>query len=138
VRSLDLVGTRRWFFMLSGAVIVVSLVVLAIPPTLKPGIEFTAGTTTLVRFERPVDQADLRAAYADLGHAEARIQSTGENEFLIRTSELRIPDSALIEVVPSAPTGGAGQPTGRDPRLRHSRRGHRGRARRDRDGDRHA
>lgn len=101
MRSLDLVGTRKWFFVLSGTIVVVSLVLLAIPPTLRPGIEFTAGTTTLVRFNRNVDQADLRAAYAELGHPEARIQSTGDREYLIRTSELRVPDSALIEVNPT-------------------------------------
>ncbi len=103
MRSLDLVGTRKWFFLFSGTLVVASLVLLAIPPTLRPGIEFTAGTTTLVRFEREVDQAALRAAYADLGHPEARIQSTGPREYLIRTSELRVPDSALIEVNPTAP-----------------------------------
>ena len=64
-----------------------------------------------MRFQRPVDQADLRAAYADLGHAEARLQSTGQNEYLIRTSELRVPNTALIEVVPSGPPIGVGQPT---------------------------
>ncbi|MXW34636.1 MAG: hypothetical protein F4Z60_03245, partial [Chloroflexi bacterium] len=96
MRTLDLVGTRKWFFLFSGALVVASLVLLALPPTLRPGIEFTAGTTTLVRFEREVDQAALRAAYADLGHPEARIQSTGDREYLIRTSELRVPDSALI------------------------------------------
>ena len=101
MRSLDLVGIRKWFFVLSGTIIVASLVLLAIPPTLRPGIEFTAGTTTLVRFDRNVDQADLRAAYAELGHPEARIQSTGDREYLIRTSELRVPDSALIEVNPT-------------------------------------
>ena len=101
MRSLDLVGIRKWFFVLSGTIIVASLVLLAIPPTLRPGIEFTAGTTTLVRFDRNVDQADLRAAYAELGHPEARIQSTGDREYLIRTSELRVPNSALIEVNPT-------------------------------------
>ncbi|MCY4455099.1 MAG: protein translocase subunit SecF [Chloroflexi bacterium] len=101
MRSLDLVGTRKWFFAFSGVLVVASLVLLAIPPTLRPGIEFTAGTTTLVRFEREVDQAALRAAYADLDHPEARIQSTGDREYLIRTSELRVPDSALIEVNPT-------------------------------------
>ena len=102
MRSLDLVGIRRWFFLVSGAIVVASLVLLAIPPTLRPGIEFTAGTTTLMRFDRPVDQAQLREAYADLDHPEARLQSTGEREYLIRTSQLHVPDSALIEVNPQA------------------------------------
>ena len=93
---------RRRFFIFSGVLVVISLVLLAIPPTLRPGIEFTSGTTTLLRFERSVDQSELRAAYAELDHPEARIQSTGPDEFLIRTSKLDVPDTALIEVAPQA------------------------------------
>ena len=102
MRALDLVSMRRRFFIFSGVLVAISLVLLAIPPTLRPGIEFTSGTTTLLRFERSVDQSALRAAYADLGHDEARIQSTGPDEFLIRTSKLDVPDTALIEVAPDA------------------------------------
>ena len=102
MRALDFVSIRRRFFIFSGVLVVISLVLLAIPPTLRPGIEFTSGTTTLLRFERSVDQSALRAAYAELDHPEARIQSTGPDEFLIRTSKLDVPDTALIEVAPQA------------------------------------
>ncbi len=102
MRALDLVSMRRRFFIFSSVLVIISLVLLAIPPTLRPGIEFTSGTTTLLRFQRSVDQSALRAAYADLGHPEARIQSTGPDEFLIRTSKLDVPDTALIEVAPQA------------------------------------
>ena len=107
-RSLDLVGSRRRFFAFSGIVLLASLVLLAIPPTLRPGIEFTSGTTALLRFETPPLQADLRSAYTDLGHSEARIQSAGDNQFLIRTSELDIPPTAFVEIAPTpvvAPVG---------------------------------
>ena len=105
---LDLVSNRRWFFLVSAVVVGASLVLLAIPPALRPGIEFTSGTTTLLRFDEPVDQADIRGAYAELGHEEARIQSTGAREFLIRTRELDIPEGAFTEVAPEpefAPVG---------------------------------
>ncbi len=97
---LDLVGLRRWFFVGSAAAVLASLLLLAIPPSLRPGIEFTSGTTALLRFDRPVDQAALRAAYADLGHEEARIQSTGGIEFLVRTRELDVPDEAFVSPAP--------------------------------------
>lgn len=99
-QRLDLVGARSWFFALSGIAIVVSLVLLAIPPSLRPGIEFTSGSTALIRFDQPVDQTALRTLYAELGHPEARVQATGENEFLIRTSELEIPEGSFTEVAP--------------------------------------
>ena len=100
MRAIDLVSRRRWLFLFSGLLVVASLVLLAIPPALKPGIEFTSGTTALYRFESRVAQEDLRQAYSDLGHSEARVQSTGSNEYLIRTSELEVPDIALISVAP--------------------------------------
>ena len=106
--TFDFVGARRWFFLASGIVIAISLVMLAIPPSLRPGIEFTSGTTTLLRFENDVSHEDLRAAYASLGHEEARIQSSGEREFLIRTRRLDVPEGSFSEVSPEpsfAPVG---------------------------------
>lgn len=100
-----MVGHRRAIFIGSGLSVLVALVVLAIPPALRPGIEFTAGTTTLIRFTGEVKESDLRAAYADLGHAEARVQQTETNhEFLIRTNELHVPEGSFSEVAPSTQT----------------------------------
>ncbi|HJM75142.1 MAG TPA: protein translocase subunit SecF [Dehalococcoidia bacterium] len=98
--TLDLVGARRWLFLGSAIAVIVSLVIIAIPPWLRPGIEFTSGTTTLIQFSDRVLQEDLRTAYAELDHPEARIQSTGSNQFLIRTSELDVPPGSFTEVVP--------------------------------------
>ena len=98
--KIDLVGIRGWLFVGSGIVVLLSLVLLAIPPALVPGIEFTSGTTTLIRFEQNVTQAELRDAYADLGHDEARVQSSGANEYLIRTDELEVPPGGFSEVAP--------------------------------------
>ena len=106
--TLDLVGRRRWLFLGSAIVVLASLVLLAIPPTLVPGIEFTSGTTALLRFEEDVSQADLREAYGALGHDEARIQSTGTNEFLIRTRKLEIPEGSFTEVTPASPFAAIG------------------------------
>lgn len=102
--TLDLVGTRKWSFLASGITALLALIVLAIPPTFRPGIEFTAGSTALIRFSKSVSQEDLRRAYADMGHAEARIQQTavGSTEYLIRTRELHVPPGSFTEVTPEA------------------------------------
>ena len=99
--TLDMVGTRRWSFLFSGITALVAVVVLAIPPMFRPGIEFTAGSTALIRFTEPVTAERLQAAYADLGHGEARIQQTSGSEFLIRTRELQVPPGSFTE--PAAP-----------------------------------
>ena len=101
MRRIDLVSIRGRFFAVSAAAVVASLLLLAIFG-LRPGIEFTAGTTTLIRFAEPVSQAELRTTYASLGHADALIQSTGLGEYLIRTGELEVPEGGFTEVAPSA------------------------------------
>ncbi len=109
MKTLDLVSNRRWLFLASGLSAVVALVLLAIPPTLRPGIEFTSGTTMLLQFQQPVQQIALRDELARLGHAEARIQSTGASEFLVRTKSLQVPEGSFSEVEPGGPAtqGGA-------------------------------
>jgi preprotein translocase subunit SecF len=67
---------------------------LLIPPSLKPGIDFSSGSTFTVRFERPVAKDDLHDALGDLDHPEARVQGTGQNEFVVRTKVLRGATSA--------------------------------------------
>jgi preprotein translocase subunit SecF len=112
--KFDLVGNRHWFFIVSGALAVLSLIVLAIPPVLRPGIEFTSGTTTLIRFQKPLTEDDLRAEYASLGHAEARIQTTNAGtEFLIRTRELQVPVGSFSEAAPTP--AAASTPVGPQP-----------------------
>lgn len=85
---LNFVGNRKWFYLLSLALLLPGVISLAIPPALKPGIEFSGGASFTVRFAQDVSREDIRNAMSDLGHGEARIQRTGENRYLIRTSEL--------------------------------------------------
>ncbi|MGE3960443.1 MAG: protein translocase subunit SecF [Dehalococcoidia bacterium] len=106
MKHVDLVGTRRYFFAGSGAILLLSVVLLAFLG-LRPGIEFTSGTTTLIAFDQGVVQERLREVYTELGHAEAQIQSTGPNEFLIRTAELEVPEGSFTEVAPEATSEGA-------------------------------
>lgn len=101
--GIDLVRSRRWWFLISGVLISASLILFLIPPGLVRGIEFSSGTSMLLKFSSPqVQQSELRQAFAELGHEEARIQSTGEREFLIKTDQLDIPEGSFSEVVPES------------------------------------
>jgi preprotein translocase subunit SecF len=86
---LDFVGKRYWYFLFSALIIIPGIISLLIPPALKPGIEFSSGSSMTIGFEATVDQADLRQELENLGHADAIIQRTGEGDFLIRTRALR-------------------------------------------------
>ncbi|MGQ9573208.1 MAG: protein translocase subunit SecD [Dehalococcoidia bacterium] len=85
---LDFVHRRGWYYLLSVVVLIPGIISLLIPPALRPGIEFAAGTTMTVRFEESVAAEDLRSALASVGHSEARVQRTTEGDFIIRMGEL--------------------------------------------------
>ncbi|MCC6179187.1 MAG: protein translocase subunit SecF [Chloroflexi bacterium] len=58
---------------------------LALPGGLRPGIDFTSGTILTLRFDNPVSQAQLRDAFAEIGHPEAIVQASDNNTFVVRT-----------------------------------------------------
>jgi len=84
---LDFAGKRWWTLGVSLVFFLVSAGALALFG-LKPGIEFTSGSSFMFGFEQPVRQDELRSAMSELGYSEARIQGAGENTYLIRTREL--------------------------------------------------
>ena len=85
---IDIVAKRRWFFLISALVILPGLVSLAIPPALKPGIEFTSGSAMDLTFDRPVTEEEIRNELTRLGHPEARVQPKGDRSVFIRTDVL--------------------------------------------------
>ncbi len=85
----DFSGKRWWYLGISGLFVLAAIVLLAIPPSLRAGIEFTSGSTFTLEFtERPVSPSELRQALAELGHPEARVQGAGENTYIVRTKPL--------------------------------------------------
>jgi preprotein translocase subunit SecF len=93
---LDIIGKRFWFFAISGVVILIGIISL-VTFGLVAGIEFSSGSMMTVRFEQEVDQGDLKQELASLGYANAIIQHTGAEDFLIRTHELAGEDKAALE-----------------------------------------
>ena len=92
----DIVGKRFWFFIISGAIILIAIISL-VTFGLKPGIEFSSGAIVTVSFEQEVDQDDLKQELASLGYTNALIQHTSGGDFLIRTHELTSEDKTNLE-----------------------------------------
>jgi len=92
---IDIVGKRFRFFLISGIIILVSIISLA-NFGLKPGIEFSSGSMMTVHFEQEIDEDNLKQELIGLGYSNAIIQHTGEGDFLIRTNELTSEDKAEI------------------------------------------
>ena len=84
---INIVGRRKWFFLLSAVVLLIGILSLAVFG-LEPGVDFSSGTTFTIRFEKDIDQAALRQALTDIGYDTATIQSTSEGDYFIRISEI--------------------------------------------------
>jgi SecD/SecF fusion protein len=97
----DFVRRRGLFFAMSAIILVPGIISILIPPAMKPGIEFTSGATMTVDFANDeLNQDSVRDALADAGHAEARIQRTSDNDFIIRMDTLETPPSPPVGPTP--------------------------------------
>ncbi|MEE8158275.1 MAG: protein translocase subunit SecF [Dehalococcoidia bacterium] len=85
---MNIVGKRRWYFLLSAIVLVPGIVSLFIPPAIKAGIDFSSGSAIEVTFEGEVEEENVRDAMGDVGHSDARIQKLASDTVFIRTKEL--------------------------------------------------
>lgn len=85
---MDFVGKRIWFFFLSAIILLPGIVFLIIAPGLKPGIDFTGGSTVMFEVTDTVTQDALRGVMTDLGHPDSVIQKMDDKTFFVRTKEL--------------------------------------------------
>jgi len=92
----DIIGKRFWFFLISGGVILIGVIFLAVFG-LKPGIEFSSGSMMTVSFEQEVTQSELRQELGRLGYTDAIVQSTEGGNFYIRTAKLSEEEKAGLE-----------------------------------------
>ncbi|RME37536.1 MAG: protein translocase subunit SecF [Thermoflexia bacterium] len=92
----NLVEKRRWFFIASGTLILVSFVILAITfirfgSPLRLAVDFTGGSLFVFHFDGPATETAIRQVFADYGLEEAIIQRLGrpeENTWQVRTKEV--------------------------------------------------
>jgi len=103
---LDLVSKRNWFYLVSFLLVIPGVISLMIPPRLRPGIEFTSGTTFSFRYAQDTTTSQVKSLLSSLGHPEARVQTTGPNQFLVQTTE--------IEGSVTTPPVGPALPSARD------------------------
>lgn len=89
---IDFMGKRKWFFIASGVLLLLCVIFMIPvgPFGLSWGVEFTSGSSLTVVFDSDsVTQSDLLAAMTGMGHSEAVIQKTEDNEFIIRLNTLK-------------------------------------------------
>ena len=103
---MDFAKSRPWFFLLSALIILPGVVFLILSPGLKPGIDFTGGSSLTVQFPElaKVNQESIRTELAKIGYEDAKIQNFGiieaEGEkyetFFLRTQTLNEEQKDLL------------------------------------------
>lgn len=84
--DIDFIGKRKLALILSGVLILIGLVSLAVNGGPKYGIDFVGGTLVQVKFTESTDPAKIKDSLASLDLGSVVVQSFGDdpNEFLIR------------------------------------------------------
>lgn len=86
--KLDVTKKMKFWFGLSGAIIVPGLIFLAIGG-LKPGIEFVSGTEITAQFNKPVSVASVTKIVTDQGQKEPRVVMADANTVFVNTRQLK-------------------------------------------------
>jgi preprotein translocase subunit SecF len=92
----NIIGKRYIFFLVSGLLIIASIISLA-TVGLKSGIEFSSGSILSLQFQTSVDFTEFQREVADQGYGNAIVQKVGENEFLVRTQALTNEQKTQLE-----------------------------------------
>lgn len=93
---IDITTKRFRFFLISGVVILIGIISLAVFG-LQAGIELRGGSLLTLGFEQEVDLSELKSELASLGYASAIVQTTGEGDFLIRTTTLSTEEKGQLK-----------------------------------------
>ncbi len=100
---IDIIGKRYYFFALSLLIIIPGMTLLGIMianGTIPLAIDFTGGSLLEIKFDQISPQpGEIIEFYNDLGVEDIKVQTTGENTYVIRTKVLE--DEIRAQVINS-------------------------------------
>ncbi len=97
----DFMGASRWFFTLSGVILIVGAVALS-TKELNFGIDFESGTRITAALEKPTDESGVRESLDEAGVSNAEVQQVtvphfGSNVFQIESAQLQPGEVHAVE-----------------------------------------
>lgn len=97
----NIVEKRHWYFLLSAVIIIPGLVVMIYSiimfgSPVKLSIDFTGGTLLELRFDQPVQPAEVREVFTNNGYPGTTVTTTADGTVLVRTKEMAPEDKAQI------------------------------------------
>lgn len=81
---LNIIRYYKFWFAVSGLLLIAGIASLSIYG-LKPGIDFTGGTMSQLKFDNVPNTNDIRSVVVDSGSADPSVQPAGEKSVIIRT-----------------------------------------------------
>jgi len=112
LKNFDIVGHRKWWFCLSGLLVLIALICIIVKG-FNFGIDFTGGTILDLKFAQPVTVAQVRTGLEPDGLQSSVIQLSGDTheesgrEVIIRTRSLSSEEAQTIASHISAKVGKA-------------------------------
>ena len=112
MKNFDIVGHRKWWFCLSGLLVLIALICIIVKG-FNFGIDFTGGTILDLKFAQPVTVAQVRTGLEPDGLQSSVIQLSGDTheesgrEVIIRTRSLSSEEAQTIASHISAKVGKA-------------------------------
>ncbi len=89
--NFNFMGRRNLALAISAIATLIAIGSLIAHGGPRYSVDFTGGSFVEVRFDKPVETADLRAAMADIGLGGAEIQKVGaENDYIFRLPEAEV------------------------------------------------
>ncbi len=103
--NINFIGIRKIAFLISLAMIIISIGSIFLHGGPKYGIDFAGGTLIQVRFPSAVPIDDIKSGLAAIDIKKSSVQSFGEqnqNEFLIRTDRISETSEGFLDLLKSA------------------------------------
>lgn len=100
--NIDFIGKKNFAYLLSGILILISIIVLIINKGPIYGIDFTGGTLIQVEFKKSVKTEDIHAGLKAANLEKSSIQRFGEKgvpEYLIRTDAAVLTDETFSKAL---------------------------------------
>ncbi len=103
--NIDFLKYRKIAYLVSAAVILAGMISLAVKGGPRYGVDFAGGLTIQVKFDKPLDVADIRKAIEPVGLEGLVVQRFGQetdNEYLVRATEQQMAQEMVREAVVKA------------------------------------
>jgi len=91
----DFIGIKKWTYVFSSAVVVVSLISIFFINGLDQGVDFVGGRTFQIKFEKPVEPTKVSEELSDAFGTTVEAKVFGEDEQLKITTKYKIQEEGV-------------------------------------------